>query len=88
MLKQHGSLDQGKNLVMIHDEMSYSTLLMSLYKTFGRIEINQLEVTKAYQLIITVYLSQTTLIKLGQSDELFINQSSYFRRLLDPNDSI
>ena len=60
------ALDQGKKLVMIHDEMSLSTLLISLYKIFGRIEINQLEVTKAYQLIIIVYLSQTTVIKLGQ----------------------
>ena len=82
------ALDQGKKLVMIHDEMSLSTLLISLYKIFGRIEINQLEVTKAYQLIIIVYLSQTTVIKLGQSDELYIDQSSYFHCLLDPNQSI
>ena len=82
------ALDQGKKLVMIHDEMSLSTLLISLYKIFGRIEINQLEVTKAYQLIIIVYLSQTTVIKLGQWDELFINQSSYFHCLLDLNDSV
>ena len=82
------ALDQGKKLVMIHDEMSLSTLLISLYKIFGRIEINQLEVTKAYQLIIIVYLSQTTVIKLGQPDELYIDQSSYFHCLLDPNQSI
>ena len=74
------ALDQGKKLVMIHDEISLFTLLISLYKTFGQIEINQL--------LVTVYLSPATVIKLGQSDVLFINQSTYCYCLLDPNDSV